>query len=1095
MWFKAAQVSVSNGSAIVTVNSGEDVSIISASDALIIGSFSPVEIKTTYVDGSGNRIVELVGVWNDSSQTTVAAKVLPTAGDFIAAVAALREATTNTRDNFAVVDAWGSELGMVDFTGADQVTHTARTMQQMDADVGVIEDTANGLVAGMTAMREVDFEANRQINREKFDYKSGFVEYGKHVVYAPDSAYPINEGLWTSLKGDVNRLIMGRVAAGVRYGASSTNVPVISVAGICFDIDEMNGDGAGGYPNAIRFPDAPNGTVTYDSADGSIVDFTKDVDPKYGDVASTVNEAVARAFEGLVANGDFRSGNDGKWTLAGSGAGTATIDTTGFALNGDNTTGSCYIRSENTGAMVVGTAYDVEFDIVVTAGVVKCIEGLNGTNIIKGGLTTGTHLVKGHVAITSEELAFQATSSSTVVKVTRVSVRPVTNEVVTERVDLAGIEFFPEQITPANPEVYPKGMIQSGAATVNGIATKSATTRPDSYYAVFDGDTASNRQCVDWFAATNEQRATLSADPSNLIEVMANGDVVQWRARQRTIAGAGNGDWLDIDSATGNDLRAAVNQNTRVAVQGTKDTVNGFDVNTPYVQFNSGSARYVDSNDPAVFYSRKLAANDVASYNGECYFLVLGTVPRLNQGAYHPSFNVLGCGQFRATSNGTTITDIRAWHEQEANYSAASGVDCFVTVVSGVVGIGKHPSTGYISSTFSGRPGNRFYDAIYVSDRGGFNDKRISISANLDRAISQRKSDDKSGISRGGEKLVRTAFDVNLDAGGVGSGFTPSKGTAGYTPKDKVYIEGDDGIYRMYIVASVNASTVITATTLRRKAGGIVVHQSKTNLAVSGEFNVMEVIGDPADIRQVAALKGGWFGYWGGLPISAAQELSRKALPPLVAAHQSRTRTLDNGLTWAHAPVSINNVTNKVSLLVDTEQVTVINYTTNAKLTKESTNPVVYRGEDGLGSVFTFSDYRTDRGGLLQESLSGLIGVSNNAAAARQYGSVDLVSLGFNESGKLHNALRYEPAHQPIRLGVPNNDSPAIKALWGTTEINGQLFPVYWWTELNHNGTDFGDDSLTHVNNNTTTMTDLNGNTVKVGCAVGVDPIGWADKL
>jgi len=26
-------------------------------------------------------------------------------------------------------------------------------------------------------------------------------------------------------------------------------------------------------------------------------------------------------------------------------------------------------------------------------------------------------------------------------------------------------------------------------------------------------------------------------------------------------------------------------------------------------------------------------------------------------------------------------------------------------------------------------------------------------------------------------------------------------------------------------------------------------------------------------------------------------------------------------------------------------------------------------------------------------------------------------------------------------------------------------------------------------------MTDLNGNTVKVGTAIGVDPIGWATKL
>ena len=127
-----------------------------------------------------------------------------------------------------------------------------------------------------------------------------------------------------------------------------------------------------------------------------------------------------------------------------------------------------------------------------------------------------------------------------------VSLRPATNEVVTDRVDMFGMEFFAQQVTATNPAVYPYGMIQSAATTMSGVTTVADTNRPDSYYAVFDGDTASSRQCVDWFAASSADQDAMASDPANNIVIMDNGDVVQWCARQRTIAGTGNGDWFNI---------------------------------------------------------------------------------------------------------------------------------------------------------------------------------------------------------------------------------------------------------------------------------------------------------------------------------------------------------------------------------------------------------------------------------------------------------------------------------------------------------------------------------------------------------------------
>ena len=85
-------------------------------------------------------------------------------------------------------------------------------------------------------------------------------------------------------------------------------------------------------------------------------------------------------------------------------------------------------------------------------------------------------------------------------------------------------------------------------------------------------------------------------------------------------------------------------------------------------------------------------------------------------------------------------------------------------------------------------------------------------------------------------------------------------------------------------------------------------------------------------------------------------------------------------------------------------------------------------------------------------------------------------------------------SHTAIELGAPSLNSPAIKSLFGLTSINGLIYPVYWWTQLTYSDSSWNDDSLIHINSNTTTMLDTAGNTVLVGTAVGVQAIGWEVK-
>lgn len=146
LWFYADQVTINNGSLVVEVTSGEDISIISAGDGLIVGSFAPVEIKRAYIDGSNNKFIELALPWGDSNQTSVNARGYYTAGDFIAATKALQDASLLLSGNFSALDEWGTGLGTVDFVNQAGETKTARTMLQMDADVQAIQDNNQTII-------------------------------------------------------------------------------------------------------------------------------------------------------------------------------------------------------------------------------------------------------------------------------------------------------------------------------------------------------------------------------------------------------------------------------------------------------------------------------------------------------------------------------------------------------------------------------------------------------------------------------------------------------------------------------------------------------------------------------------------------------------------------------------------------------------------------------------------------------------------------------------------------------------------------------------------------------------------------------------
>ncbi|HAS6087763.1 TPA: hypothetical protein I7120_22025, partial [Vibrio vulnificus] len=316
-WITLPSVSVQNGSKIVTVNNTQTTHI-KVGDALLIGNYQPVEIAGVFATQLSLRTN-----WSNAAQANASAVVLPTFGDFNTATQALRQATQVTQGNFKTLEDWGTKLGNITFEGQDNSKHTARTLLQMDADVSELEEQANNLIVSLSgrnfALSKAIVDALRSGNKEQYA-ASGFIHDGKH--FNSGNLSSVNEGMTVDI-GTPNVIYLGArdgVTGGNVGGSSKTSYPVMNVAGFEVHLLGVNASLTNWQANTIKLPVEPNGTVVSDSSGNCrgtgkpTLDLSKEVDPKYGDVASSVNEAVARAFEGVIKNGNFRNGVYSGWT-------------------------------------------------------------------------------------------------------------------------------------------------------------------------------------------------------------------------------------------------------------------------------------------------------------------------------------------------------------------------------------------------------------------------------------------------------------------------------------------------------------------------------------------------------------------------------------------------------------------------------------------------------------------------------------------------------------------------------------------------------------------------------------------------------------
>ncbi|WP_347365076.1 hypothetical protein [Vibrio vulnificus] len=1046
-WITLPSVSVQNGSKIVTVNNTQTTNI-KVGDALLIGNYQPVEIAGVFATQLSLRTN-----WSNAAQANASAVVLPTFGDFNAATQALRQATQVTQGNFKTLEDWGTKLGNITFEGQDNSKHTARTLLQMDADVIELEEQANNLIVSLSgrnfALSKAIVEALRSGNKEQYA-ASGFIHDGKH--FNSGNLSSVNEGMTVDI-GTPNVIYLGArdgVTGSGLGGTSATNYPVMNVAGFEVHLQGINASLTNLHANTIKLPEATNGTVVSDSS-GSCrgtgkptLDLSKEVDPKYGDVASSVNEAVARAFEGAIKNGDFRDGVN-NWTVYANAS-----------------------RSVSNGVMTVmatssggGGVYQ---NIPVKAGVEQEIE-LHGVDanvsnaeiIIYDGSAFTTRLT----SVLAQDLGstvLRVTPTQSTIRVymypvavvnntvsaSSIFVRPVTEEVVTGRVDMAGLEFFKRKV---GEFLYPYGSPQCGYTEVDGIPTTEDTSRPITYFAAYDGDTTSRGRGWRLVDLTFAQLAVIMSNPKHNAWYNEKGELLQFGPRQRSFAGLGNGDWRVINPK-GDILSFGTENLTRVAAQGRLDTPAS---PSGGGNFFAGYTFTAHNAKPEVgMFTVSSNSGDYQAPDGECYFYVLATVPRLNQGAYHQSFNPMGTKHWnRHDASGGNF-----WHQPNTGNNKTTARAFYQTIVVGDTGA-RQP-TGAIGQN-SGRGDGRLYDAIYASGQGGVIDWRLPA-----RDMSSKEEAAKifqkllNGTYRGLEKLKQSIVTVGANADSAVTEYQAIGTLAEYghlvgkrVTKLCGVIGGVVWEHSRFLNNTVYESGGLLYVRLngqqQRAPSMHYVLETETNLSVSGHFTQAGMVGSPVEILKIDVLKKGWMGSWyglsksGGVAVTACRKNTLTS--PLI---NGVVVSSDQGSTWSTGSTQASNALNTVTATYAVTEVRIVNHTAFAKQTKPSSNKLVLSGSEGLGDVWSSADSRIDGGVLLGESM--LEKVFTNSLWTASQNVIRLTSFKLaNDRLSLSGNLN---THDPLILSEPENNSPAVKALWHQASNNQQATLNFLWNEL-----------------------------------------------
>lgn len=128
MWYTATSASVTNGATVVAITTGDDISIIQEDSGLIFEGESPVQVKLGYIDGSGDKFIQLASPWPYTEKTNQPLVAFPTDASFAEATAELRRVI----DTLSVASTVEAQEG----TDDEKIMTPLKTKQAIDFNTG-----------------------------------------------------------------------------------------------------------------------------------------------------------------------------------------------------------------------------------------------------------------------------------------------------------------------------------------------------------------------------------------------------------------------------------------------------------------------------------------------------------------------------------------------------------------------------------------------------------------------------------------------------------------------------------------------------------------------------------------------------------------------------------------------------------------------------------------------------------------------------------------------------------------------------------------------------------------------------------------------
>ncbi len=712
-----------------------------------------------------------------------------------------------------------------------------------------------------------------------------------------------------------------------------------------------------------------------------------------------------------------------------------------------------------------------------------------------------------------------------------------TNKVIVSRKDVVLIETWHEAIS-THDIVVPLGNVQY-AGTYEDVPLFDLDTYVEQQYCAFGKwDTTTVGRGNRWSRLTEAgKKVYLDDTRNNMYTDTETGELIQVRYRIRVIEGLGD-DWEhvapNVDVALGYTISPNVGL---VKVRGNNTTFVDYYDQTGAVYYGQGRATGDKPSEISMFsagISDGIYPEQSPAHNGIANCIMVAQVQRLNRGAYHPTWNPLGC----ALVDNIADDNHGFWYESTVN-KLHSTSDAFVKR-------SKIASSGAIGGV-SGRPDQYdYYDAIYA---GLVEDLRLNANKqDVNKLLEDSIHKAVRGETRGKGKVTFSQFTTaTCSALGIGNiGVLPTADnpyvaidTNAFSRSDgDSWTFGRDTQFWMYnhtkgamarcqalSYSQSDGRTVIyqEGTWLRRgepRLDNSTIVQSGDTISLviyeelgNAEFDSLpwvDVIGDPE--RIAATFPDGIAGKWiPRLPTGSSVQfaLTNKS----ASSSTNYFWTSNSGGTWGAASTALDTTSNTFTDITNVSTVLLLCYETLSDFTESSLNSAVL---GSVGDVYQLGWNGITSGNRLMPSLTGRI-CTNNVSSYDVHSRKKTLSYGITPTGadvgKLQTNSQYRPTHSPITLGTPNNETAggfsAAKSLYTITEKDGLLYMQYHGRGLLYSssgtagnrwgdtvaGTDYiNAHGVIPIIDNEGVDTDLNGNTVKTFCHHEMIPIGIANN-